>query len=360
MQDSGNILKRLSVIAMNTLLLAACSAFHPAAIQPEKVFETGAAPVLLPGQKVKVMSWNVQYMAGKNYVFFYDLLDGSGPDKRPSATDIAATLQEVARIIRQETPDIILLQEVDDGARRSYYEDQLARLLELLPADYKYHASAFYWKSSFVPHPRIMGQVGMKLATISKYKTTEAIRHQLPLRRVNALRQQFELKRAVLETRLPVEGQKDFIVMNTHLSAFAQGEDTMQRQVEQLKKLKDQYTREGSVWIAGGDYNLLPPGKAYQQLPDHQKVYYCKSTELELLTAAYRSVPGLKEVNGSAPERWYTHFPNDPKVAGPDRTIDYIFYSDKLMLGQHRVIQEDTLHISDHFPIVAEFIIPLQ
>jgi len=343
---------------MTSLLLVACSAFHPAAIQPEKVFETGTAPVLQPGQKVKVMSWNVQYMAGKNYIFFYDLLDGSGPDKKPSATDIATTLQAVARIIRQENPDIVLLQEVDDGARRTYYEDQLTRLLELLPDDYRYHASAFYWKSSFVPHPRIMGQVGMKLSTISKYKTTAAIRHQLPLRRVNELRQRFDLKRAALETHLPVKNQKDFIVMNTHLSAFAQGEDTMQRQVEQLKKMMDQYTKEGSAWIAGGDYNLLPPGKAYQRLADHQQEYYRERTELELLTAAYRSVPGLKEVNGSAPEKCYTHFPNDPKVTGPDRTIDFVFYSDKLMLGQHRVIQEDTMHISDHFPIVAEFTIP--
>lgn len=350
--------KRLLPAVMTIFLLAACSAFHPAAIQPAKVFETGSAPVLQPGQKVKVMSWNVQYMAGKNYVFFYDLLDGSGPDRRPTAADIAATLQEVARIIRQENPDIILLQEVDDGARRTYYEDQLARLRELLPADYSYHAAAFYWKSSFVPHPMIMGPVGMKLATISKYKITAAIRHQLPLRRVNALRQQFELKRAVLETRLPVANQKDFVVMNTHLSAFAQGEDTMQRQVAQLKKLKDQFAREGSAWIAGGDYNLLPPGQAYRRLADHQQAYYRESTELEVLTAIYQSVPGLKEVNGRAPEKWYTHFPNDPQVTGPDRTIDFIFYSDKLMLGPHRVIQEDTRHISDHFPIVAEFVIP--
>ena len=296
-------------------LITGCSVFHPAAIQPEKVFESKAAPVLLPGQKIKVMSWNVQYMAGKNHVFFYDLLDGSGPDSRPSATDIAATLQAAALIIRQENPDIILLQEVDDGARRTDYQDQLVRLLELLPADYRHHTSTFYWKSSFVPHPSIMGPVGMKLATISKYQITQALRHQLPLRNVNALRQWFEIKRAVLETRLPIRNQRDFVVMNTHLSA-------------------------------------------YQRLDARQKEYYREKTELERLTDAYRSVPSLQEVNGSTPEKWYTHFPNDPRVTAPDRTIDFIFYSDKLMLGKHRVIQKETLHISDHFPIVAEFVIP--
>jgi len=353
-----NLLKRLPFVVVIGFLLAACAAFHPPAVQPEKVFETASGPLLQPGQKVKILSWNVQYMAGKNYVFFYDFLDGSGPDTRPSAADIAVTLKEVARIIRQQDPDIVLLQEVDDNARRTGFQDQLARLLELVATDYKYHASAFYWKSSFVPHPKIMGKVGMKLCTISKYKITKAVRHQLPLKRVGALRQRFELKRAVLETRLPVKGGKDFIVINTHLSAFAQGEDTMQRQVEQIKNLMDQYNAKKLAWIAGGDYNLLPPGKACQRLADHQKAYYRQPTELERLTSRYRSIPGLKEVNGDAPEKWYTHFPNDPRVSKPDRTIDYIFYADRLKLKQHGVIQKGTLHISDHLPIVAEFVIP--
>jgi len=327
-------------------------------MKPEKVFGTGPGPLLTPGQQIKVMSWNVQYMAGKNYVFFYDLADGKGPDRRPTQADIVATLKEVARVIREENPDIILLQEVDDNARRTDYQDQLALLLELIPADYKFHASTFYWKSSFVPHPKIMGKVGMKLSTISKFKIVEAFHHQLPLRRISALRQHFDLKRAVLETRLPVKGGNDFIVMNTHLSAFAQGEDTMQRQVQQLKKLMDQFTKEGSAWVLGGDFNLLPLGSGYERLAGHQKKYYQEKTEIEHLTSEYASVPSLKEVKGNAPEKWYTHFSNDPKITVPDRTIDYIFYSDNLQLGNHGVIQEGTLHISDHMPIVAEFTIP--
>lgn len=355
---TGGIFKQRYVIAMISFLLAACAAFNPAAIQTEKVFGTGSASLLEPGQKVKIMSWNMQYMAGKNYVFFYDLLDGSGPDRRPSAKDITSTLNEVARVIRRENPDIVMLQEVDDNARRTDYEDQLTRLLERLPADYKFHASAFYWQSSFVPHPKIMGKVGMKLSIISKFNIAKAIRHQLPLRKISALRQRFDLKRAVLEARLPVQDHNDFIVMNTHLSAFAQGENTMQRQIEQLKTLMDQYTKEGSAWILGGDFNLLPPDKAYQRLPDYHKEYYQEKTELELLTSAYRSVPSLKEVNGNFPEKWYTFFSNDPRITEPDRTIDFIFYADRLQLGKHRVIRDGTLHISDHMPIVAEFIIP--
>jgi hypothetical protein len=35
------------------------------------------APTLLPGQALKVMTWNVQYLAGKNYVFWNDTADAA-------------------------------------------------------------------------------------------------------------------------------------------------------------------------------------------------------------------------------------------------------------------------------------------
>ena len=36
-----------------------------------------AAPTLVAGQAIKIMTWNVQYLAGKRYVFWYNLIDGS-------------------------------------------------------------------------------------------------------------------------------------------------------------------------------------------------------------------------------------------------------------------------------------------
>lgn len=87
-----------------------------------------APPTLVPGQALKVMTWNIQYLAGKRYVFWYDMADGSGPDERPTPEDIAYNLDEVARVLRDEQPDIVLLQEVDDGAKNTDYVNQLALL----------------------------------------------------------------------------------------------------------------------------------------------------------------------------------------------------------------------------------------
>jgi endonuclease/exonuclease/phosphatase family metal-dependent hydrolase len=341
------------------LALVCGTTYHPREIQPEPVVCRTDAPVLQRGQKLKVLSWNIQYMAGKNYVFFYDLPDGSGPDERPLKEDIAATLKEVARVIMDESPDIVLLQEVDDGARRTDYQDQLALLLDLLHGRYPCHTSAIYWKAFFVPHPRIMGAVGMKLAILSKFKVAGATRHQLPQMPAGLLTRPFNLKRAVLEARLPVRDAKDFIVLDTHLDAFAQGTDTMERQVARVRDLLGKLSKEGFAWIIGGDFNLLPPGKAYGLLDGKQRAYFEERSEIGPLMESYPSVPDPGETGGEDFARWFTHFPNDPSVGRPDRTIDYIFFQEGMRLGTHYVRQRDTLEISDHLPVVAEFEIPL-
>ena len=122
------------------------------------------APVLVPGQALKVMTWNIQYLAGKRYVFWYNLADGSGPDTRPTLEDMAFSLDEVARVIRDERPDLVLLQEVDDNAKASAYQNQLALLQERLVDLYPCSTQAFTWKADFVPDWHIFGSVGRSLS----------------------------------------------------------------------------------------------------------------------------------------------------------------------------------------------------
>jgi endonuclease/exonuclease/phosphatase family metal-dependent hydrolase len=324
--------------------------FHPDDVQAEPV-SCQPAETLAPGQPLKVLSWNVQFMAGMGYHFFYD----GGPDERPSAKAVTLTLAEVARVIRAERPDVVQLQEVDDGAARTDGEDQLARLLALLGDRYPCHASAFYWKASFVPHPNILGAAGMKLSTLSRFAMASATRRQLPQMPADPVTRQFQLKRAVLEVRLPVQGGGDLALLNTHLDAFAQGSDTMERQVAAVLTLIDGLTQAGTPWLLSGDFNLLPDAAARDRLRPEARPAYAEATELAPLSARYRSVPSREEAAGPDPARWYTHVPTDPAAQGqPDRTIDYVFLSDALPLGAHHVRQADTRDISDHLPVVVE------
>lgn len=359
-------LKKVLAIFASTIALCCVAVFaaihlltfHPKDVQEEFVFNELDAPTLNAGQELKIMSWNVQYMAGKNYVFFYDVANGKGPDSKPSAHDVALTFNEVVRIIREDNPDVILLQEVDSGAKRTYYEDQLGVLMRLLPSDYKSYCSAYYWKNAFNPHPKIMGSTGVTLAIISKYKISEATRHQLPSVEWSSLFKDFSFKRAALKARFPVNGAKDFFAINTHLSAFSQGTDNMKRQVSAVLSLIDPLEQNQHAWALGGDFNLLPPGQ-YETLGAHEKYYYQSETELLPLMQKYPSVPQLSDCQGPDCARWFTHFSNDPQSIEPDRTLDYIFHSKRLGTPlKYMVRNADTLHISDHFPVISTFKIP--
>ena len=350
----------VGLLALVVLLAAAVrlTTFHPPAEAAAPVTCDDDVPTLTPGQDVTVLSWNVQYLAGKDYVFFYDLLDESGPDERPSPEAIARTLDEVVRVIDDVDPDVLLLQEVDEGADRTDGADQLALLLSRLAGDWGCHTSAIYWQAAFVPHPRIMGAVGMKLSTVSRYRIDDATRYQLAEIPNDILTRQFDLKRAVLSATLPVQGGEPLVVLNTHFDAFAQGSDTMQRQVARTRDLLDGLTDAGMPWLLGGDLNLLPPGRQFDDLGPAQQEYYQQDSELSVLTDAYDVVPSLAQANGEEREVWFTHFPNDPAVDGPDRTIDYLLYGPTLQLGDHAVRADDTLEISDHLPLVATWTLP--
>ncbi|WP_434558748.1 endonuclease/exonuclease/phosphatase family protein [Pseudomonas sp. Z4-20] len=313
-----------------------------------------AAP-LVPGQALKVMTWNVQFLAGKRYVFWHDLAQGD--DESPTLEDMAFSLDEVARVIRDEQPDVVLLQELDNGAKASDYQDQLKLLQERLADLYPCAASAFDWKADFIPNPRIFGSVGRQLATLSRYRIDQAERVQLPVAEANFITRQFQPKNALLVSYLPVSGGGQLAVLNTHLERAAQPDDTAQAQVGAVSKVLDKLESAGTPWLIGGDFNLLPLGQ-YRRLPTEQRSPYSADSELHQLWDKYPMIPTNNEASGIDRAHWLTHYPNDPGLNGPDRTVDYLFYSPRLKRVEAQVRQDDTLRISDHLPVIARLLLP--
>ncbi|QAX87056.1 endonuclease [Pseudomonas sp. DTU12.3] len=316
---------------------------------------TGTPPTLVPGQALKVMTWNVQFLAGKRYVFWNDLAQGD--DESPTQEDMAFSLDEVARVIRDEQPDVLLLQELDDGAKASDYQDQLKLLQERVADLYPCSVSAFDWKADFVPDRHIFGSVGRQLATLSRYRIEHAERLQLPVASANVISRQFQPKDALLATKLPLSDGGQLTVFNTHLERASQPNDTPGTQVTAVAKILDKYESQGLPWLIGGDFNLLPLGQ-YRRLPAEQRTPYSADSELHLLWDKYPMIPTNNEASGIDRAQWLTHYPNDPGLNGPDRTVDYLFYSPKIKRVEAMVRQDDTLRISDHLPVIARFLLP--
>ena len=313
------------------------------------------APTLAPGQALKVMTWNVQYLAGKRYVFWNDL--AAGTDEAPTADDMAFSLDEVARVIRDEQPDIVLLQELDDGAKASDYQNQLKLLQERVADLYPCSAHAFDWKADFIPDPHIFGSVGRQLATLSRYEIEHAERLQLPVSEVNLISRQFKPKNALLVTYLPLSDGGQISVLNTRLHRATQPDETLQAQISAVAKVLDKFESHGTPWLIGGDFNLLPLGQ-YQRLPSEQRTPYSADSALHVLWDKYPMIPTNNEAGGIDRARWLTHYPNDTNVSGPDRTVDFLFYSPRIKRVEARVRQDDTLRISDHLPVIARFLLP--
>ncbi|OKA24940.1 endonuclease/exonuclease/phosphatase family protein [Pseudomonas versuta] len=316
------------------------------------------APVLVPGQALKVMTWNVQYLAGKRYVFWYNLVDGSGPDLRPTREDMAFSLDEVSRVIRDEQPDLVLLQELDENAKASDYQDQLALLQERLVDLYPCSIQAFTWKADLVPDWHILGSVGRKLVTLSRYQIEHAERLQLPVAEANIISRQFQPKPALLVNYLPLNDGGQIIAINTQFDAPSLDNSNLLHQMQATGVLLDKFESQGTPWLIGGDFNLLPIGQ-FLRLPAELRAGYSPDSELHLLWEKYPMVPSNPEATGIDRELWLTHFPNDPRVQAPDRTLDYLFYSPKLQRIEAYVRQEDTLSISDHLPVMGRFLLPI-
>jgi len=316
------------------------------------------APVLVPGQALKVMTWNVQYLAGKRYVFWYNLVDGSGPDLRPTREDMAFSLDEVSRVIRDEQPDLVLLQELDENAKASDYQDQLALLQERLVDLYPCSTQVFTWKADLVPDWHILGSVGRKLVTLSRYQIEHAERLQLPVAEANIISRQFQPKPALLVNYLPLNDGGQIIAINTQFDAPSLDNSNLLHQMQATGVLLDKFESQGTPWLIGGDFNLLPIGQ-FLRLPAELRAGYSPDSELHLLWEKYPMVPSNPEATGIDRELWLTHFPNDPRVQAPDRTLDYLFYSPKLQRIEAYVRQEDTLSISDHLPVMGRFLLPI-
>lgn len=350
---SGSIIGLLTLVALFGGWVYYVT-WHPAEQEAMAISCDTEAPLYDAERPLTVMVYNVQYFAGKDYVFYYDLPDGSGPDRRPSPASMERTLDGIAALIREHSPDVLLLQEVNDGSANTDYHDQTQQLLQRLePGSYPCHTDAFYWKARYVPIPEIMGSVGMKLVVLSRYQLDNAWRLQLPLMPNDPITRQFYLKRALQMVEMPTLNGGTVTLLNTHLDAFAQGSDTMEQQVAMVAEQLRTLDRQQQPWLIGGDFNLLAPGQ-FEQLDTVQQYYYQEPTELKVLLNQWSMVPSLEDIRAD-PAAWYTHYPNDPRVEGPDRTIDYLFYSPQWQVRRAEVIQDPaTLRLSDHLPILIE------
>lgn len=203
-----------------------------------------------------VLSWNIGYCGlGKEMDFFYD----GGKNVRPSKENFQKYLNGVLnRLSGFDTVDIILLQEVDTSAKRTYYTNEADLVKQFMPIYSFVYAKNYDVR--FVPVPILdpMGSVVSGMITLSKIKPTETYRNPY-YANYSWPMSVMMLDRCLIYTKFKIPGGKYLVVLNTHNSAFDDAAELREVEGYILKSIMlDEYAK-GNYVIAGGDWNRNPP-----------------------------------------------------------------------------------------------------
>lgn len=205
------------------------------------------APPANPTQ-LKVMAWNVKYGACRVDFWF----DFWGDRVQLSTTEVDDCLTKIAALIREYDPDILMTEEIETGSKRSAYVDMVQYLLENTNLRYAMYDET--WDARYVPSEGL-GRVNLGNAIFSRYPITKAERIRQDDRTdQDVVTKTFYLKRSFGRAEIDL-GDRTVAAYVVHTEAY-DNDGTKQKHIKQIY---DELNAQTVPWVAGGDWNELPP-----------------------------------------------------------------------------------------------------
>lgn len=218
-------------------------------------------------------------------------------------------LEDIAAVIRSTDADIVLLQEVDRGTKRSGHVDQLRNLGDLTGYSTAFGRSLDFDGGQY-------GIAALAREAISR-STTEPLPIQPPQARAGG---SYEPRAALTFATATRLGAMNAI--NTHLDSSNDEHYRLQESAHIVSMTK-RFARN-QLWIAGGDFNAEPSSATYAQV----------------------IAGGLKDAWKECGAGNGLTYPADRPV----KRIDYLFLAAGLRCSKAEVI--DT-RVSDHRPLLV-------
>ncbi len=295
-----------------------------------------------PDDSLVVMTWNIAYAYGEGS-------DGDESYQSRSREEMEERLRILGDQIKKVNPDLVLLQEVDFGSKRSGNIDQLKMLANITKL--KYGAYAQNWRAGYVPYPywppaRHFGKMNSGIGVLSRYpiKANKVTLHPKPEANIwiyNA----FYSFRTSQHVEIQI-GNSTFGIINNHLEAYKR--ENREKQAEALLAMVREL-QNSSLAIVGGDMNTLPVNaEKKHDFPDDpgHDLREDRTMQALLQMDSFREV--IDEEDYKKNEAAYFTFPSHD----PNRRIDYIFVNEGIHVSNAYILQSG--EISDHLPVVAE------
>jgi endonuclease/exonuclease/phosphatase family metal-dependent hydrolase len=220
----------------------------------------------------------------------------------PPSETVKIDMEAIARVINQQKPDLVALQEVDVHTERSGKNLDQARELARLTGMKSFFMKALDYQG---------GEYG--IAVLSRYPIVDSVGYLLP--RDPAIGGE---DRAVAAISVELPGKKRVVFASTHLDLKEAN------RLSQARALIEHFQDSSLPMILGGDFNALA-GSPVIELFDQSFTRTCR--------------------NDCGPTI---------SVKNPNRTIDFIMYKPRtgLKVLSTRVIDEQ--YASDHLPVVSD------
>lgn len=315
------------------LVLIACDPFNTKIENNEnQIVSYQANNIVTPSSiptKLNVVSWNIKF-GGARLDFFFDC---HGKKSLMKKNKVEQNLQLVIEKINQVNPDILFLQEVDILSKRSAYINMVQWILDNSELNYGIYASQ--WTADYIPSDGI-GRINSGNVILSKYPLSDNERIALPLiESQSGIVQYFYLRRNIVKTKATIDNQELFL-FNTHLTAYG-GNNIKKDQLTILKDRIDELNTQNKAFIAGGDFNTIPPSSLKKSdfpdviCPDAEDDNY--ETEEDYLTDFYADYhPAIPLENYKKDNSLYFTHSIDKDIFW-NRKIDYLFTNQQISNG---------------------------
>ncbi|EDX84962.1 endonuclease/exonuclease/phosphatase family [Synechococcus sp. PCC 7335] len=292
--------------------------------------------VFVPGETIhSIVSYNLGYLSG--------LTNNTTTKLECAAFD--ANQQQVIRALKELEPDIVALQEVDFGSKRSCYVDQSKAIAQGLGLDFG--AIAIGWDKNYVPFPywppaAHFGKMLSGQSTISRHPIQENSRIVLEKVADNPFYYNaFYLDRLAQVTQIQF-GVQPLIVINVHLEAF--NEPTRVSQTQFVRSLAEDYAKTYPVILVGDFNSALNRGTFIDASgANHGETQFSIKEMLasEVLVSAVPQSDWIKDLT----------FPSNQ----PEYKLDYIFYTPNTIEMVETQVVAAAGEASDHLPVMMRF-----
>ncbi|MCR4793354.1 MAG: endonuclease [Lachnospiraceae bacterium] len=324
--------------------------YRPAEKEALSVESSGAGTAVSLNEEIRIMTWNVGCgVLGDNADFF---MDGGSMVYTADKDRARSNLSGICETLSETGADIILLQEADRDASRSYHIDETAIVSNLFP-EYD-HTYAYNFHVDYVPYPiPPIGEVKSGLLTLSRFGISSAERIQLPCPFKWPTRVA-NLKRCLSVNRIPIEGSgSQLVIVNLHLEAYDDGEGK-EAQTRMLCEFLENEVAAGNYVIAGGDFNQTFSGTDASAYPAYEDKWH----------------PGILDESAFPGSFTFLQDPSSPSCRSLDQPYDtasdkehFQFYviDGFIVSSGIEVIRADTVNLNfrntDHNPVVMDVII---